>query len=83
VGGIGGTEFWDGDKRDVEIHPDAFTDAEVASPVFRTDGSGAWPLDGSYTDFSGNGNTLTPVNAPTFEDGEYDPVGGILAGVAE
>jgi hypothetical protein len=78
--------YFNGDLRNVQIYDRALTDEEIASLDFpvSTDGlQGSWPLDGSYTDFSGNGNTLTPVNAPTFEDGEYDPVGGLLAGVAE
>jgi hypothetical protein len=67
----GGSAGFDGDPRNVQVYDRALTDDEIASLDFpaSTDGlQGAWELDGDYTDSSGNGNTLTPTNSPTFED---------------
>jgi sialidase-1 len=71
VGAAGtGANPMSGDIRDVRIWSRALTDEEIADgPASQTDLEGHWRLDGEFADASGNDNTLTPVNDPTFEDG--------------
>jgi hypothetical protein len=67
-GSVGDGSF-DGDLRNVKVWSRALTDAEIADgPESSDDLEGDWRLDGDYSDASGNGNTLTPVNDPVFVD---------------
>lgn len=69
--GPGTGNFFDGLVKDVRVFNDVRTAGEIASDA-RTENvsdanlKGEWNFNNAYTDSSGNGNTLTSGNSPTF-----------------
>jgi hypothetical protein len=64
---------WDGKIDDIRVWNRALSSSEIVNlynnPENFSNGSnlaGWWKFDNDYTDSSGNGNTLTPINDPTF-----------------
>lgn len=71
--GSGGNNLYDGLIDEVVITSDIMSAQEIADLFAGWDASqkldniqGYWKLNNAYTDSSGNGNTLTAVNTPSF-----------------
>lgn len=79
IGNRGTGTPMDGEISDVRIWSRILSGAEILSystdPCNFTNGANLaawWTLDGVYTDSSGNANTMTPVNSPSFtSDASY------------
>lgn len=73
----GASNPFNGSISDVRVWSVARTNSEIAStdPLtgLETGLQGWWQLDGDFTDSSPNGNTLTAVNSPTFNN-TFQPV---------
>lgn len=66
-----GAQPWDGLIKDVRVFNDIRTQSEIVSDAHTENVSdanlqGEWNFNNAYTDASGNGNTLTATNSPTF-----------------
>ena len=62
-----GGEYFEGDVDYARFFKRICTDAEIASGIYAsTEQRGYWEFRGVSTDLSGNGNDLTPANAPTY-----------------
>lgn len=66
----GGSNHYDGLLSDVKVFNAALTQSEVIAHMrhYRATSNqkGQWRFQNTYTDASAGGNTLTPVNSPTF-----------------
>jgi len=71
IGALNGDAKGDGKYKNVRIYSDIRTATEIAQDMNSNSITDAnleadWAFDNAYTDGSGNGNTLTAVNSPTF-----------------